>query len=381
MLLPKKLKIIKFDDIYNEENKITNFNPIKSDKSQFADDGIYSEKIFGSYNEEENEKDIGTLGWIDFGDYYIINPIMYGFIKKCIPNINNIINYQRSINQNGEIDEDQQPIKEGEYIGLIKFKENFLNILEKSVNKEKNLKEYNFILKNKDKVFINKFPVFSHKLRPATMIANHTLVFTEINNEYNFIIQYINEMNDYSIKDTEEIDMTVLPLLYQIQKFANIIFNKIINDYLKGKKGFLRKNVFGGKMNFTARDVITPLIGYNIDEVAIPYITFAELYKFQLINLISKIKNINYNQALEFWKKSILGFNEEFYNYMMELVKKTKYGCTILLNRNPTISLESILFLKIAYVKKDYSDYTLSISNSILSCLSADYDGKNHCCH
>jgi len=61
---------------------------------------------------------------------------------------------------------------------------------------------------------------------------------------------------------------------------------------------------------------------------------------------------------------------------MNELIKKTKGGgCTFLLNRNPTISIGSILYLKIGKVKPDYDDVTLGISNNLLAVLSGDYDG------
>ncbi|AMS01354.1 DNA-directed RNA polymerase beta' subunit [Bacillus phage AR9] len=371
----KKLSLIDFNEIYNEENLITRANPIEN--HEFSDDGIYSERIFGSYNEDDDDKDIDTIGWINIEPYYIINPILFTIIKKCIPSINKIINYQQSIDQNGENIDLTEEIGEDDYIGLVKFKDNFDDLLEKYTDKKKYQKEYDFLIENHDKIFINKLPVFSHKLRPATLLTGSkgkVLAFDEINNYYNFVIEYINQINEGVVSD-DSIDLLLLPLLYNMQFYANNILTRIISEYLRGKKGFLRKNIMGSRINFSARNVITPLIGHPIDEVAMPYKTFAELYKFQLINLISKVKGINYNEALKFWEKGILGFNQELYNYMEELITKTKGGCTFLLNRNPTISIGSILYLKIGLIKKDYKDLTLGISNNLLSALSGDYDG------
>jgi DNA-directed RNA polymerase beta' subunit len=370
--MAKKISLVNFGELYSEENKITNANPVEN--HEFSENGIYSERIFGSYNEDEDDKDINTIGWVDISPYYIINPVLFTIVKKVIPPVNKIINYNKSIDQNGEEVQSEEATDEDEFMGLIDFKENFIEIMEKYVDKDKYQSEYDFLNENMDKVFIDKIPVFSHKLRPATLLAKNVLVFNEINNYYNFIIQYINEIKDRIVSD-ENIELLLLPLLYNIQLYSNTIHTKIINDYLKGKKGFLRKNIMGSRINFSARNVITPLIGYKIDEVAMPYKTFAELYKFQLINLISTVKGINYNEATKFWEKGILEFNQELYNYMMELVKKTKGGCTFLLNRNPTISLGSILYLKIGFVKKSYHDLTLGISNNLLSALSGDYDG------
>jgi len=369
----KKISLVDFNALFNEENVITAWNPIEN--HEFSDDGIYSERIFGSYNEDGDDKEIDTLGWIDLSPYYIINPLLFTIIKKCIPKINKIINYNKSIDQNGnEVEKDEEEVGEDEFEGLIVFKEKFEELLDKYTDKDKYQREYDFLHKNINDVFINKIPVFSHKLRPATLLAKNVLVFNEINNYYNFIIQYIAEIKD-KIVGEENLDLLLLPLLFNIQMYANTIHTKIINDYLKGKKGFLRKNIMGSRINFSARDVITPIIGHPIDEAAMPYKTFGELYKFQIINLVSKVKGINYNEAQRFWNKSILGFNQEMYNYMMELVNKTKDGCCFLLNRNPTISLGSVLYLKIGYIKKDYNDLTLGISNNLLAALSGDYDG------
>jgi DNA-directed RNA polymerase beta' subunit len=368
----KKVSLVNFNEIFSEENVITAWNPIEN--HEFSDSGIYSEKIFGSYNEEEDDKSIDTLGWVDLSPYYIINPLLFTNVKKCIPKVNKMINFNKSIDQNGNEVENTEEIGEDEFIGLIEFKDRFQELMDKYTDKDKYEKEYYFLMEHYDNIFIDKIPVFSHKLRPATLLAKNVLVFNEINNYYNFIIQYIAEIKDRIVSE-ENLDLLLLPLLYNIQMYANTIHTKIINDYLKGKKGFLRKNIMGSRINFSARNVITPIIGHPIDEVAMPYKTFGELYKFQIINLVSKVKGINYNEAQRFWSKCMLEFNQEMYNYMMELVNKTKDGCGFLLNRNPTISLGSFLYLKIGFIKKDYKDLTLGISNNLLSALSGDYDG------
>lgn len=371
--MAKKMTLVNFNDIYEEENLITNANPVEN--HEFSENGIYSQTIFGSYNEEEDDKSIKTLGWINLEPYKIINPLVFASVKKCIPNVNKIINFNKSIDQNGnEVDIPLEEVGEDDFIGLLEFRERFDELLEKYTDKDKYEKEYNFLTTMREYVFIDKVPVFSHKLRPATLLAKNVLVYNEINNYYNFIIQYNNEMRDRLIED-DDIDLLQLPLLYSIQMYANTIHTKIINDYLKGKKGFLRKNVMGSRINFSARNVITPIIGRPIDEVAMPYKTFGELYKFQLINLISTVKGINYNQAFSFWFKGMLSFNKELYGYMNELINKTKGGCTILLNRNPTISIGSFLYLRIGVIKKDFKDLTLGISNNLLSAFSGDYDG------
>lgn len=237
-----KLKIIDFNDIFKEENIITSASPLKD--KEFSDDGIYSEKVFGSYDSINN---IDELAWINIEPYCIIRPLFYNQLKKLFSNkLNKIINYNRSIDKNGEIleIEDTEETFEDQYMGLVDFKENFDRLLEKYADKVKHKEIYEFIIKNRDKVFVDKIPVFSSKLRPAMVVSN-TLVFDDINNYYNFIIEYSNELKDTIGKEAADVEIIRLPMLYQIQQYANTITDDIISDYLKGKKGFFRKNIMG----------------------------------------------------------------------------------------------------------------------------------------
>jgi len=68
--------------------------------------------------------------------------------------------------------------------------------------------------------------------------------------------------------------------------------------------------------------------------------------------------------------------NEEIYMIMKKMIQDEEIG--ILLNRNPTISYGSILYLKVAGIKHDYEDLTMSVHNSILSLLAGDYDKLFH---
>ena len=106
-----------------------------------------------------------------------------------------------------------------------------------------------------------------------------------------------------------------------------------------------------------------------------PYLTFLELYKFQIINIIQKADGINYNEALGIFNRAAMQFDDWVYLIMKEMVVKTKGGMMILLNRNPTINHGSIMLLRISDVKKAYNDVTISISNNILAPLGGDYDG------
>lgn len=402
-----KLKFINYDDYFDENNVITNKDGVDK-KMKFTDDGVFSERIFGKLDNEgiqytcdcgkykgkfynnklcevcnTNVKYIEPLvkrtGWITFDGLNIVNPNFFFMISRIIPKATliNIISFNKKIDKDGQLKEEEDlDVNPFSNLGLLEFYERFDEILDfyYSVSKAKNKEGfYNLIKSNREFVFIDKMPVFSPVLRPAMMMPNNNLIFDEINNFYNSIILNSNIIK--SSTEGERTDVVINPLLADIQFFANDIYEKIIEN-MKGKTGFIRNNIMGSRVNFSARNVITPLpYGYEIDDIVVPYLTFIELYKFEIISILVSLKKINYLEANNIWGNATTHFNEEIYHIMEEIRTKTNGGLKVLLNRNPSINYGSILLLKIAGIKKDYEDVTMSISNNILPALAGDYDG------
>ena len=164
-------------------------------------------------------------------------------------------------------------------------------------------------------------------------------------------------------------------MLYNLQDYCNQVVLYLINNFLKEKKGVLRKLIASTRVNYSARNVLTPRLQGNINDVELPYLTFLELYRFLLINMIVKTEGISFNEAEDYFQKCKRHFDKKMYNYMNELIRNSEGGIAILLNRNPSIAIGSILQLNVAAVKNDFNDLTISISNNVLCNLNADYDG------
>jgi DNA-directed RNA polymerase beta' subunit len=398
-----KLEFLDYDSIFEEAKIITNHEAVDSKTKKFNQDGIFSELIFGKldndgiqyscdcgkyigkfYNNKECDvcntrvnfiqPMVKKLGWIDLRPNFVINPIFYHFISKIVRKVflNGIIQYDKKFSRDGIIKDNENEKNPYANIGLFEFREKFWEIIdyfyEKSKNKQKH-KFYNRLVENFDIIFIDKIPVFSTILRPAIMMKEN-LVFDEINNVYNNIINSNNQIKDSA--KSEQTDLNILPILANIQSMVNELFDKVIEN-IKGKTGFIRNNIMGNRVNYSARNVITPLrAGHSLDSIILPYLTFLELYKFQIINLLSTMENINPIEANQIWSEATLKFNEKIYKIMRDLIEKTKGGVKILFNRNPTINYGSIMQLQVIDVKKDYNDLTASISNNILKPLGGD---------
>ena len=367
---------------FNPEKVIKNSNPIL--KGEFTQDGLFSEEIFGPEDEVNN---VDNIGWIDLGkDNYILPPLMYHRVAKLIKAryLDSIIQYNKRIDADGNLtdepDDDGRTAKILDAnIGLYNFKKDFLYILNEytPVRKKKD-PEYRNLIKwyLEGKLFINKIPVFSPKLRPAQIFKDDkTFQFSEINNYYNFIIAHSNNLKAiYGDNNFTDVMLQKAKVLYKIQTYMLKVGDNLI-ELIKNKRGAIRKIILAGRINFSARNVIVPNPDLKTNEVILNYVTFIELYKIPLINLVSLTEGINYIEAQKFVDQAQLAYDEKMYGYINELLTKTKGGIRCMINRNPSISLHSIAIVKVKTVTKDIHNYTMQLSNNILSGMGADYDG------
>ena len=134
----------------------------------------------------------------------------------------------------------------------------------------------------------------------------------------------------------------------------------------------IRGSILGGSLNNTSRNVIVPNPILRDNELDLSYHTFLELYKFRIIYYLKKMNDISLPKAYDIWSQAYK-FDNRIYEIMQFIIKKEKPK--ILINRNPTLNYYSMLLMDIRSVKKDITDYTLSVPLSILPGLNADFDG------
>jgi DNA-directed RNA polymerase subunit beta' len=401
------LKIVprNFQIEYIEEFKVTNPNPAEPNTNKFNEDGVFSERIFGRLangtdfsclcGKYEGEFNLGFLckecntkvsfkglnlareGWVDL-HFSCIHPLFYRYIRKIMGKtvLEKMLHYKGKIDLYGHTIEPEFTYPY-EGIGMLKFEEEFDHILKEFLQKKKQkvVNDYEFIMKYREYIFIDKFPIINSKLRPATLI-NNDLDYHEINNYYNGLIK--NSETIESLTDIEATDFNILALMYKNQELVNLVSDSIISE-LSNKEGYIRNSLFGSRLNFTARCVITPLPGgYQMNDIVIPYIVALELLKPIVIRRIQKLKKITLFKANKVWFEGTLKFDKFIHKVMIEIINTE--NIRLLLNRNPTIAVGSILLMKIKDIKTDYDDLTSSINNLILNNIGGDYDGDvlNH---
>ena len=392
---------INLDEAFDPKQLITNDSPVDLTTKTFTNDGIFSTRIFGNMSSGVNswscecsalqaefnkgvvckECDstveyrgllISKQGWIEL-NHKMIHPLFYRYISSIVgkSNLLKILKYKNDITNDGI---HVQPEVKAPYhgIGLTLFRENFTEILnfffKKKKSKGKDFEfRYNFINLHIEKVFCEHFPVSSSRLRPAILI-NNEFSFDEINILYNSLIKNANTLNN--LTTLENISINVETIIFKSQIIINDVYERVIK-MISDKDGPIRGDLLGNRLNFTSRMVITPAdADIKMNEMDLPYLAAIELFKPAILKKLTNIKKCTYSEALRIWEEGTRKFSQLIYEIVVKLSKAPNIGMVI--NRNPTIALGSMLLLKIRSIKKDITDVTASIHNLILIPLAGD---------
>ena len=230
---------------------------------------------------------------------------------------------------------------------------------------------------DEDKIFTRAIPVISSILRiELPGVKDEKLFKMRLNTHYQSLIRITNTLNAF---DKEDIDdrtlITANRYLATMQSDVNDVFTEIFKT-IDGKKGIINSKVLGGRYNFSCRNIIAPSSGkLRTDEIELCYLSFMELFRYELINYYSKIQGCGISEASQKWKRALLHFDQTFYNIMQHMVREDKDLMYVIINRNPSINYGSFLVMKVANVKPNINDKTLVIPTPILVSMGADFDG------
>ena len=256
-------------------------------------------------------------------------------------------------------------------IGMLEFQRRFDEIFEYYVNKNKrnvNMEgNAEFVRQNKDKLFIRYIPVFSSSLR-FSVIQDEINFVHGADKIYNILFSTVSSLNK-----TKGVTMSINKKLAYIQKQMQELYAKMFS-LLNKKDGFIKSGVIAGKMNFTGRHVIISNPNLAADEIIVPYMSFLEEYKFEIIHILSETQNITESQAYDEWYQGCISFSNKIYEIMKTIIAKGAYYG---INRPPTIDYGSVLLQRVVDVTHEIDDLTMSISFMILPGLNADFDGDN----
>ena len=148
-------------------------------------------------------------------------------------------------------------------------------------------------------------------------------------------------------------------------------------DNIGGKTGWARKHVYGSRLNFTFRGVITSIFNpHDYRDIHLPWPIAVNIFSLHLSNKLLRKgytpRDIN---------RLIMEYTNVYHpllaELMDEIIKEHPSGkFPIIFQRNPSLSRLSAQQLYVVSVKKDPSIRSISLSLLVLRGMNADFDGK-----
>lgn len=326
-------------------------------------------------------------GWLVLQDYWIINPALYYAIKTFIgKDFDNIIKYDVTIDEDGHQVETEKP-KGSPYngIGLIEFRDKFDEIMDYYLAKNKKYEKYDNVIMDRHKVFTQSIPVFTALLRPYSA-DKYQFSHESTNSKYTIINKIVSDLNkssdtsniSKSFKKLAPIRKQIHKLLWDLQMKLDKLYKEII-DIIKGKKGTIR-NLFGGRCNFSAREVIVADPTLRADQVRISYSSLLEMLGPRIINILVKAYNMQYAEA----EVRLFEARIKKDPVIIKIINSIIYNATpdhrglpVLINRPPTLAYGSILQMMVVGISDttDKFEYVMQLPLQILPLMNADFDG------
>lgn len=321
------------------------------------------------------DDDFSYCAYLVLKKYYIIHPNIYKKLERIFNAtvLENMIKYVDAKDQDGHtINNINKPIDEPYLgIGMIDFCNRFDEIFEYYCKKSKKKEEYiKNIKEDYDKIFTQSIHVYTTHLRPVDINTN-TLSYESTNDKYYMMTKLVGDINNDSVGFKRK-KKPKNNLLYDLQMKWNSLYDDLVK-IISGKKGNFR-GLFGGRCNFSGRNVIVQNAALDIDQITLSYYSLIELLQQRIINILQKCYNIGYSQAYNIWYSANLTPDKRVIDVIESLIRGSYYelGLPVIINRNPTIAFGGILQV---FVVGMTFDHTMGVSLRTLKLYKGDFDG------
>ena len=331
------LKLLNIEQ-YIKDNKlleVKNSNIFGLGKKTFDEEGLWSEIIFGRIGSKERRI---KFGYINLGATFI-TPVVYKMLATYSEEIRDVLSEKRTFSISPDNDLKEDPIGE---TGILFLTQNYKNIKFNSLSKKDKVDIGEFIEKNKELIFINKYLILpAGGLRDMSTTKKQTKQFTsEINDLYERLISLNSQLMTHN-----EDEMMKAIFGKEIQKVLNQIYTWIQNR-LEGKQGLLRGTLLKKTLDYSARIIATSDPNIPLGYIGLPWHTILVLYEPFFFHYVLKL-NTKLNSFIKEYLK-ITAERELSYNDL----KTFNYS----IMKNPEAiagELKELLIIAAAEITKD----------------------------
>jgi DNA-directed RNA polymerase subunit beta' len=252
------IKVLDVNTFVRGLNPVTS-TELKTRTGEFNPNGLLSEEIFGVEGSLDRTKKFSYINL----NTKVIHPTLYRHIIKLERKLEKMFSTESSfiITAAGEIREDDNGIT-----GIAAFIENFPKIkfrdLDSSARKSliENLKQA-----YKDgSLFIDKLPVVPPDVRPVFESEDGELQVDKLNTVYISILR-----KSFQVKSAGTKGQFFDLLSYGLQLSIND-HDRFIQSKIEKKRGLIRGNILGKRIDFAGRAVITPGPDLKVNEIGLP---------------------------------------------------------------------------------------------------------------
>lgn len=290
-----------------------------------------------------------TTGWFVLDRNVIIMPSMYKKLGWFFSNqhLYQMLKYVPEQERAKYMDNKSSPYYG---IGMIEFYERFDEIVEWYYRKNKKYDGYEFIKIHREEIFVHSIPCYNMALR-KWMIRNGDVrysdedkIFMKLYSDHMLLNDNFEWQRRVDYRKNRKKDTSYLRkenILHRIQGYVNDLWD-LSFESIERKEGIINEQILGGRLNFTARNVIVPAPHLNVDEISLGYTTFLELYRLELVALMHELYDVDYPTAWNMWYAASAVYSEKMYQLMMHLMTHNELYISI--DRNPSKRSKNLSF-------------------------------------
>ena len=339
------------------------------------------------------EKDLIPILWIETpkGIDAFITPIAWNMLNKgltfggvsllewlCNP-LYRLPNTRRNVKL-------EKLIKLGIKRSLNNFYRNFDSIIDQlveariirpSTRSKQSVLEW--IAQNRDCIFSKHLPLPNR----ATFIKEVTATTTYISKDFTLAVDAIStigllckEDNNYNQNKRESYMVKAIKQFYEYYRY---LFGK---GMMARKEGWFRRHIYGSRLPYTARAVITSLTcRHQYDELILPWGLALSLFKVHITGKLLKRRKGNgipWNPLqiealiITHYKRHHPLLDEILQELIEECPDK---GIPVLFQRNPTLKMLSAQLFFVTKIKTNPNDISISLPILAVKPMNADFDG------
>lgn len=232
---------------------------------------------------------------------------------------------------------------------------------------------YYLLKKEKNNYFSSYIPIPNKSL----LIIENTNFGTYIDASLTQVINAVRLMT--GIDDPEDVTLSIKTKESRVAKALNCLsdyYYQVYREVFSPKPGIYRKHVYGTRVDYSFRAVISSLSGkHRYDEIHVPWAVGVNVLYNHIVSKLFK-RGFSPMEAFSFINKYNLEYNELMEEILNELIHEAgDKGIPCLGNRNPSLGRGSIQRLYITKFKTNPQDFTVSLSLLVVREFNADFDG------